>query len=72
MDIGHKATQHSGSATVSPTDDLEHAQLDYLADMLLELKHIASQSRWHILVAALDVTLLAAQQQKRLIKAPAN
>jgi hypothetical protein len=72
MNISHKAAEHSGPAAVSPADDLEHAQLDYLADMLLELKNIASQSRWHIVVAALDVAILAAHQQNRLIKASAN
>ena len=53
--------------------DAEHAacsltHLDYIQDMVSELQRMSQQQGWHVLVAALDVVILAAAQQKRLIR----
>jgi hypothetical protein len=45
-----------------------HTHLDYIQDMVSELQRMAQHQNWLILVAAFEVVILAAAQQKRLVR----
>jgi hypothetical protein len=42
--------------------------LDYIQDMVSELQRMAQHQNWRILVAAFEVVILAAAEQKRLVR----
>jgi hypothetical protein len=60
--------RQSGGEIGARSTESAHTHLDYIQDLVSELQHMAQQQGWHVLVAALEIVILAAKQQKRLIR----